>query len=107
MAKVTYVDCDRSQTVVDVPHKTSVMQAAVAHGIEGIVAECGGNLMCATCHVYVEADSVASLPEMRGDEDELLDCVVSERRPDSRLSCQLVMDDSLDGMVVELPAEQV
>lgn len=106
MAKVTYVD-NGHETVLDVAHRFSVMQAAVAQGIDGIVAECGGNLMCATCHVYVVPDSVEKLAQMSNDEDELLDCVVSERRATSRLSCQLIVGDALDGIVVELPPEQI
>jgi 2Fe-2S ferredoxin len=85
----------------------SVMQAAITRGVDGIVAECGGSLMCATCHVYVEDEHLAATPEMSADEDEMLDFTASERGRSSRLSCQLVMGPQLDGLVVYLPDEQV
>ncbi|MDX3644037.1 2Fe-2S iron-sulfur cluster-binding protein [Streptomyces sp. MB09-02B] len=86
---------------------TVLMQAAVSGGVEGIVAECGGNAACATCHVYV-ALSQAELAGPPNDvEDEMLDFTAAERRPTSRLSCQIHLSDALDGLVVHVPEEQV
>lgn len=82
------------------------MQAAIAHGVEGIVAECGGSAMCATCHVYVNESDLPRAPEMKAEEDEMLEFTASPREPTSRLSCQLVMTPELDGIVVHLPPEQ-
>lgn len=107
MPTVTYVNPDGSREDVDVAEGTSVMRGAVRHGIEGIVAECGGNAMCATCHVYVDEDQLPLLPEMTDEEDALLDGTVGERRPNSRLSCQIPVTAALDGLVVELPERQV
>ena len=73
MPSVTYVSHDGKSTTLDVPLGTSVMQAAVLHGIDGIVAECGGSCMCATCHVFVREDQLAKLPEMELGEDAMLD----------------------------------
>lgn len=101
MPKVIYVAADGSRATLDVAEGRSVMQGAVDHGLDGIVAECGGNAMCATCHVYVGAPG---LPPMTEHEDALLDGTASERRANSRLSCQL---PALEGLVVELPERQV
>lgn len=91
---------------LDVPAGLSVMQAAVEHHVPGIAADCGGLLTCATCHVHVREPWLQHLPPVSPDEDSMLAFTASPRRADSRLSCQVVLDDSLDGLVVELPATQ-
>jgi ferredoxin, 2Fe-2S len=106
MPSVTYVRHGGGGTVIEVPIGQSVMQAAVAHGIDGIVAECGGSCMCATCHVYVTEEQLALTPPMNPSEDAMLEGTASERRPNSRLSCQLVMTPKMDGLVVNLPETQ-
>src|ERR1700681_1886589 len=106
MPQVTYVSYDGKSTTLDVPIGTSVMQAAVLHGVDGIVAECGGSCMCATCHVFVREDQLAKLPEMELGEDAMLDGAASPRRPNSRLSCQLVVTPQMDGLVVDTPETQ-
>ncbi len=107
MPNVTYVHVDGSRSTLDVPLGTSLMEAAIAAGLDGIVAECGGNQMCATCHVYVEAGGAGRLPAMDEGEDEMLEATASERRPNSRLSCQLVADEDFEGLVVDLPEFQI
>ncbi|TSD55284.1 2Fe-2S iron-sulfur cluster-binding protein [Aeromicrobium piscarium] len=107
MTKVTYTDAQGQQHVLDVSAGTSIMAAAVTHGIDGIVGECGGNLMCATCHVYVDPRDADRLPEMSDDEEAMLEDAVAEHRPTSRLSCQLVMSDDLEEIHVEMPSEQL
>ncbi len=107
MPKITYVHPDGAREELEVSKGTSVMQGATAQGIEGIVAECGGNCMCATCHVYVEPSQLALLPAMSEEEDALLDGTASERQPNSRLSCQISVTQVLDGLVVNLPERQV
>jgi 2Fe-2S ferredoxin len=106
MPKITYVSTDGQRDIVDVPVGTSVMRGAVGAGLDGIVAECGGNAMCATCHVYVPDEYTGHLPEMTVVEDELLDSTASERLASSRLSCQLPVTEALDGMAVHLPEAQ-
>lgn len=96
----------RAQTIA-ADHNESVMQAASRQGIEGIVAECGGNAMCATCHVYVAEDWLSRLPPMRDDEDALLEGAAAERRANSRLSCQLPATAEIDGLVLQVPERQV
>ena len=106
MPKVTYVSHDGKQTTLDVDVGTSVMQAAVFNGVDGIVAECGGSCMCATCHVYVNEAQLALCPPLETDEDAMLEGTASPRQPNSRLSCQLVMAPQMDGLVVEMPETQ-
>ena len=103
MPNITYILADGSRKLVDVPNGTSLMQGAVNNGISGIVAECGGSAMCATCHVYVDPDWVARLPPINAVEEEMLDSVASERTDNSRLSCQLSATPELEGLVVTLP----
>src|SRR5687768_2830490 len=107
MAKVTYRQLDGSETTVSVDSPASIMHTAVTNGVSGIVGECGGNAMCATCHVYVREEYAGVLPEMEEDEDEMLDGTAAARTEQSRLSCQLVLDDRLDGIVVEVPGAQL
>jgi len=106
MPRVTYISQDQKPTTLDIAVGTSVMQAAVFNGVDGIVAECGGSCMCATCHVYVRDDQLALTPPMEPDEDAMLDGTASPRRPNSRLSCQLVVSEQMDGLVVHLPETQ-
>lgn len=82
------------------------METAVKHGVQGIVAECGGALSCATCHVYI-ADSFVGITGPADDfEDEMLDDAAAERKPNSRLSCQIRMTDELDGLEIDIAPEQ-
>lgn len=107
MPKVTYTSTDGVQRTLDVECGTSVMQAAISQGVDGIIAECGGQAMCATCHVYVDADFVDLLPDPSDDEHEMLEGTSCERTDASRLSCQVRVTDALDGLVVRLPESQV
>jgi ferredoxin, 2Fe-2S len=107
MPKITYVHPDGTRDELEVPVGTSVMQAAILNSIDGIVAECGGSAMCATCHVYVEEADLARTPKMEDAENEMLEFTACERRPNSRLSCQLVVAPQMEGLVVHLPDTQV
>ena len=107
MPSITYVHTDGSREVLDVPVGTSVMRAAILNSVDGIVAECGGEMMCATCHVYVEEAQLSLTPVQSDDEKAMLEFTASERKPNSRLSCQLVVTPEMDGLVVYLPESQV
>jgi len=107
MPKVTFVQPDGSEETIDVPDGKPFMLAAQAGGIDGILGECGGQAMCATCHVYVDEGFLGKLPEMAEDEDVMLEDTACERLPNSRLSCQLSGGDELDGIVLRLPEEQL
>ncbi|HPQ94663.1 MAG: 2Fe-2S iron-sulfur cluster binding domain-containing protein [Thiothrix sp.] len=106
MPQVNFVAADGSITTCSAEVGDTVMQTAMANDIDGIVAECGGSMMCATCHCYVdEAWQDQTGPRADG-EDDLLDCASSEVRPTSRLSCQIRLTPALDGLVVHLPDSQ-
>ena len=107
MPKITYVHPDGARDVLDVPLGTSVMRAAIMNGIDGIVAECGGEMMCATCHVYVEPEQLNRTPTMSDDEKAMLEFTASERKPNSRLSFQLAATAEFEDLVVYLPETQV
>ncbi len=84
----------------------SLMQAAVKAGVAGIAADCGGLMTCATCHVYLRDDWVAKLPAPHEEEVAFLEFTAAERRPGSRLSCQIALTEAMDGLVADLPAKQ-
>jgi 2Fe-2S ferredoxin len=107
MPQITYVWPDGSRRTIPVAAGDTVMVTAVSHGVDGIVAECGGNMMCATCHVYVDASCVDALEPMSETEAEALTGTASERKENSRLSCQIAMPDGLDDLIVHLPPEQL
>jgi 2Fe-2S ferredoxin len=83
------------------------MRAALVNGVDGIVAECGGSALCATCHVYVDKQWISRLAAIGDDEDALLDGTACERQANSRLSCQIKITPVLDGLVLLLPERQV
>ena len=106
MPKVTYIQPNGIRRVVQAPAGTTAMEAAVDNDVAGIVAECGGACSCATCHVYVDPAWAGKLPPPSAQEDGMLDCVL-DRRPTSRLSCQIKVRAELDGLVVNVPDEQL
>ncbi|MBB2891941.1 2Fe-2S iron-sulfur cluster-binding protein [Flexivirga oryzae] len=106
MPQVTYTDHTGESRTVDATVGDSVMETAVRNGVPGIVAECGGSLSCATCHVYVDEADLASLPPMEEMEDEMLWGAADERRDNSRLSCQLKIAEGSD-LHVTTPTTQV
>jgi len=107
MPKVTYIAPDDTEIVVDVPNGSSLMQAATLNGIEGIVGDCGGAMSCATCHVLVESEFLSRLDPMSDAESQMLDYTAAGRQDNSRLSCQIVMSDELDGLVVRMADPQI
>ena len=107
MTKVTYVQPDSSRDVIEVAPGVTVMQAAVSNSVDGIVAECGGSAMCATCHVFVDPASTHLVPPIADVEVEMIESAASERKETSRLSCQLVMSGDIDEFVVHIPSHQV
>lgn len=95
-----------AQTTLEAKPAGSLMQAAVAANVRGIEADCGGLATCATCHVYVREPFAAQLPPPQEDELSMLEFTAAERRPNSRLSCQIALTETLDGLAVDLPANQ-
>jgi 2Fe-2S ferredoxin len=101
MPRITFVTTDGNRHEVDVENGYSVMEGAVNHNIKGIVAECGGACACATCHGYIDEAWLDKLPAMDDMEDSMLDAAF-ERKDNSRLTCQIEMNDDLDGIVVHV-----
>jgi 2Fe-2S ferredoxin len=104
--KVTFIDSSGQAVAIDAAAGESLMSTAVRHGVPGVVGECGGNASCATCHVYIDDAYLPRLEPIGDMEEDLLDLGVSDRRPGSRLSCQIRVRDELDGMVVHTPESQ-
>ena len=107
MTSIIFIHPDGRNERVDTDGAESAMLAATSHGIDGILAECGDNAMCATCHVYVDEAWLSRLPAKESEEDALLDGAAAERLPSSRLSCQIKITPELDGLLLRLPDRQV
>ena len=106
MPKITYIDSTGSQKTIDVTNGLSVMEGAVQNNIPGIDADCGGGMACATCHVYVKEEWFNKLPKTEDAEQDMID-MAFEPKKNSRLSCQIIVTDELDGLVVTTPSKQV
>ena len=106
MPKIKYIEYSGKSHVVAVPNGLSVMEGAIQNNVPGIDADCGGSMACATCHVYVKEEWFNKLPKKEDGEEDMLD-MAFEPKKNSRLSCQLMVSDKLDGLVVNLPEKQV
>ena len=106
MSKITYNTHENKIHTVDVQNGLTVMEGAVQNDIPGIDADCGGGMACATCHVYVNEEWLDKLPAKEDGEEDMLD-MAYEPNKFSRLSCQIVVSDDLDGLVVNIPEKQV
>ena len=105
MAKITYIQFDGTETVIDVKPGLTVMEGAVKNNVRGIDADCGGACACATCHVFVDEAWAARTGEKSAMEESMLD-FAENVEPNSRLSCQIKITEVLDGLVVRLPESQ-
>lgn len=103
---LNYRTADGAVRSIDARVGDSVMEAAVQNDIDEVVAECGGSLICATCHVYLDAPTAALFEEPDDAELEMLDGVAAERREHSRLSCQLIITAEMDGHTIDMPERQ-
>lgn len=105
MAKIVYIESDHTEHAIDVPNGYSLMEGAIKNGVPGIVAECGGGLACATCHIYISAPWKDKLNPPEEDELAMIE-FASAVTEDSRLACQIEVGPELDGMVVEIADNQ-
>ena len=105
MPKITYIDSSGNHKTIDVEKGLSVMEGAVQNNISGIDADCGGGMACATCHVYVKEEWLNKLQKAEDAEQDMLD-MAFEPKKNSRLSCQLIVTEELDGLVVTTPVKQ-
>ncbi|GAB3629733.1 (2Fe-2S)-binding protein [Pandoraea terrae] len=106
MPKAIFTTDEGTRTELDVRAGTSLMHAAVSNGIHEIVGDCGGSASCATCHVYIDEPYVGKCPAISPAEEGMLQSTAAERRPNSRLSCQIVMTEQLDGITVHIANPQ-
>ena len=105
MAKVTYIDSHGNSKSIEVDNGLTVMEGAIQNNIPGIDADCGGSMACATCHVYVEEKWLNRLPKAEEGEIDMID-MAFEPKKNSRLSCQLIGSDEINGLEVTTPAKQ-
>ena len=105
MPKITYIDNQSNAKTIDVEKGLSVMEGAIQNDIPGIDADCGGSMACATCHVYVEDKWLDKIPEAEEAEVDMID-MAFEPKKNSRLSCQILITDELDGLTVTTPEKQ-
>ena len=105
MPKITYKSNDGVSKTIEVENGLSVMEGAIQNDIPGIDADCGGGMACATCHVYVEEKWLDKLPKSEEAEIDMID-MAYEPKQNSRLSCQLIVSDELDGLEVTIPEKQ-
>ena len=105
MPKITYKDKNGNSKTIEVENGLSVMEGAIQNDIPGIDADCGGSMACATCHVYVEENWFNKLPKAEDAEVDMID-MAFEPKKNSRLSCQIIVSDKLDGLEVTTPETQ-
>ena len=105
MAKITYKDFQGNSKSINVDNGLSVMEGAIQNEIPGIDADCGGAMACATCHVYVKEEWFNKIPKAEDAEVDMID-MAFEPKKNSRLSCQLIVSEDLDGLVVTTPSKQ-
>ena len=105
MPKITYIEHNGKSHTLDVENGLSVMEGAIQNNIPGIDADCGGSCACATCHVYVDEKWFKKLSNKESAEQDMLD-VAFEPNSFSRLSCQIIVSDELNGLVVKMPSKQ-
>lgn len=106
MPEIIFVEPSGTERRIAVEIGQSIMKAAVNNGIDGIEAVCGGVCACATCHVYVRNDWIDALPPPDELEEGMLEETSAERRPNSRLSCQIKLGEELDGLVITIPVSE-
>ena len=105
MARIIYITSDSKTHEIDVQNGLTVMEGAVQNDVPGIDADCGGGMACATCHVYVKEDWLNKINKAEDAEQDMID-MAFEPKKNSRLSCQIIVTDELDGLVVTTPTKQ-
>tara|TARA_B100001769_G_C21714488_1_gene393513 strand:- start:162 stop:482 length:321 start_codon:yes stop_codon:yes gene_type:complete len=105
MTKITYIENSGKSHTINLANGLTVMEGAVQNNIPGIDADCGGSMACATCHVYVKEEWFNKIPKKDDGEEDMLD-MAFEPNKFSRLSCQVIVSDELDGLVVKIPSKQ-
>lgn len=107
MVKIIIRNAQGNEALIQAEPGDNLMNAAISNGIDGIIGECGGSMMCATCHCYVDEDWLEKTGDRIDGEDDMLECAAAEIKPNSRLSCQILVSNELDGLIVHLPDRQI
>ena len=105
MPKITYKDFQGGSKTIEIESGLTVMEGAIQNDIPGIDADCGGSMACATCHVYVDQQWIDKIPKAEDAENDMID-MAFEPKKNSRLSCQIIVSDDLDGLEVTTPEKQ-
>ena len=105
MPKIIYISHDNKKNIVEVPLGLTVMEGALQNNIEGIDADCGGSMACATCHVYVAESWFNKIDKIQEAEQDMIDTAYQPKK-NSRLSCQIIVSNELDGLEVTTPLKQ-
>ena len=105
MTKITYIDSSKNSKTIEVDNGLTVMEGAIQNDIPEIDADCGGSMACATCHVYVEEKWLDKIPKAEDAEIDMID-MAFEPKKNSRLSCQIIVSDELDGLKITTPEKQ-
>ena len=105
MPKINYIIDKQNTRTIEVANGLTVMEGAIQNDVPGIDADCGGGMACATCHVYVTEEWFDKLKKKEDGEEDMLD-MAFEPKKNSRLSCQLIVSDELDGLTVSMPSRQ-
>ena len=105
MPKINYIEHGGKKHTIEVANGLTVMEGAIQNNIPGIDADCGGSMACATCHVYVKEEWFNKLPKKEDGEEDMID-MAFEPKSNSRLSCQLIVSDELDGLEINIPSKQ-
>ena len=105
MAKIKYIDFQGNSKTIEIENGLTVMEGAIQNNIPGIDADCGGSMACATCHVYVEEKWFNKISKAEDAEVDMID-MAHELKKNSRLSCQLIVSDELEGLIVTTPEKQ-
>jgi len=105
MPKITFIDKSNNSKTIEIDNGLSIMEGAIQNDIPGIDADCGGSMACATCHVYVEEKWLNKIPKVEDAEIDMID-MAYEPKKNSRLSCQIIITDDLNGLTVTTPEKQ-
>ena len=105
MPKITYKDFRGDVKTIEVENGLTVMEGAIQNEIPGIDADCGGSMACATCHIYVDEKWLNKIPKAEEAEEDMID-MAFEPKKNSRLSCQIIVNEELDGLEVTTPEKQ-
>ena len=105
MPKITYIDQKGDSKTIDVENGLTVMEGAIQNNVPGIDADCGGSMACATCHVYVEDSWLSKIPKAEDAENDMIDMAYNPKK-NSRLSCQIIVSEELNGLIVTTPEKQ-